>query len=195
MGTASDIPAPIHALWRDVKRLKLPEEHLAWRVFPSSKLDLVPTELFSKNYTMSSLKYSLEPRYTHGTRKYHALIKEALVTLQQQTQHLNHLDFPGCTAPEIRDFVLNSHPDIQYSPEFEHGLLTELGRGCASRQWQSLTNSHEIVRYRAIPEEVVSARVRVYKRPSEGRLRVKTKRASEELAGAVNGLSLSSGAS
>ena len=54
-----------------------------------------------------------------------------------------------------------------------------------------------MVRYRAIPEEVVAARVRVYKRPSDRRLRVKVIEAtkqSEELAGVVNGLSLSSGA-
>lgn len=57
--------------------------------------------------------------------------------------------------------------------------------------------AHDMVRYRAIPEEVVAARVRVYKRPSDRRLRVKVIEAtkqSEELAGVVNGLSLSSGA-
>jgi len=142
---------------------------------------------------MSSLKYSLEPRYTHGARNYHALIKEALIALQKQTQHLNHPDFPGSTALEIQEFVLNSHSDIQCSSEFERGLLTELGRGCASRQWQALSNGQGVVRYRAVPEDVVAARVRVYKRPSDGRLRVKAKKESEELAGAVNGLSLSSG--
>lgn len=50
-----------------------------------------------------------------------------------------------------------------------------------------------MVRYRAIPEEVVAARVRVYKRPSEGRLRAKGKKETEALVGAVKGLSLSSG--
>ena len=142
---------------------------------------------------MSSQKYSLEPQYTHGNRKYHTLIKEALIALQQQTQHLSLPEFPGCTAPEIQQFVLNSHPDIKPSFEFERALLTELGRGCASRQWQALPCGPGIVRYRAVPEEVVAARVRVYKRPSDGRLRVKTKKESE-LVGAVKELSLSPGA-
>lgn len=146
-------------------------------------------------YTMSSLKYTLEPKYSHGTRKYHTLIKEALIALQQQTQHLNLLGFPGCTASEIQEFILNSHPDITYSYDFERGLLRELGRGCASRQWQAVTNGHGMIRYRVIPEGI--SRVRVYKRPSDGRLRgkmLKATKESEELTGAVNALSLSSGA-
>lgn len=78
-------------------------------------------------------------------------------------------------------------------------MLTELGRGCVGGAWQALKpESGELTRYRALGDEG-GRRVRVFRKPSEGRLRGKGGRERrerggggefEEVVGKVMGLSL-----